>query len=166
MANLVELTTFKEKLLNLIVMNPRIMQAVVNSEANCFSKPVEQPGKYLYQNIFPYKYTLEETQEEKKTYITMDFANFSLVNSHFKDFTMGIYVFTHKDLMRITEEGMSKLRVDYICHELDKTLNNTRGFGIGKLQFGGLRSININNNFLGSVIVYDTIEFNNEPERV
>lgn len=166
MANLQELTSFKEELLRLIVTNNRIMQAVVNNETNCFATPVVKPGSYLYQNIFPYKHTLNNTEEEKKTYITMDFANFSLTNSHYKDFAMGIYVFTHKELMRITDEGHSKLRTDYILHELDTMLNNARGFGIGKLQFSGLQSVTINNDYLGSVIVYETIDFNNEPKRV
>ena len=160
MANLSELTTFKEELLRRIVMNPRVMQAVVNKEEDCFSKPVQKPGLYLYKNIFPYKWTVDETLENKETFITMDFANFSLVNSHYKDFSMALYVFTHKELMLISDGGHRKLRVDFIIEELDTMLNNARGFGIGKLQFGGLSSTSVTNDIMGSVIAYNTIDFN------
>lgn len=163
MANLKELTLFKEELLRLIITNPRIMQAVVNNDETCFAEEVNNPKEYLYKNIFPYKHTLNATEEKKQTYITMDFANFTPVSNYYKEFTMGIYVFTHKDLMRITEEGQTKLRVDYILQELDKSLNNARGFGIGKLQFSGLRSVSINDEFLGAVILYETIDFGNDP---
>lgn len=166
MAHLEELISFKEEALRLIVTNPRIMQAVVNNEEDCFSSTVPNPGSYLYENIFPYKYMLNETEEEKKTYITMDFANFGLVNVHFKDMTMAIYVITHKDLMRIRDDGHSKLRVDFILSELDKIFNRARGFGIGTLQFLGLQSIQVNNNYLGSGIMFETVEFNHAPERI
>lgn len=165
MAYLEELTSFKEEALRLIVTNPRIMQAVVNNEEECFLNLVENPGSYLYKNIFPYRHTIPEVEKEKKTYITMDFANFALINNYYKDFTMGIYVFTHKDLMKIKEDGHNKLRVDFIISEIDKIFNRARGFGIGRLQFSGLQSLTINNNFLGSVIIYETIEFNSESPK-
>lgn len=165
MAHLKELTKFKEEAMRLIVTNPALMQLVVNNNTECFAEPVEKPGQYLYKNIYPYKHSLGETETEKKTYITMDIADFGIVNNHFKSMVIAIYIFTHRDLMRITEGGHNKVRVDRMGEEIEKLFNKARGFGIGALQFSGLQSLDVNDDFQGIVILYETMEFDVEPEK-
>lgn len=166
MANLEEITDFKEEAMRLIVTSPRIMKLVANNEVECFIPPVENPGSYLYENIFPYKHTLLETEDEKKTYITMDFADFGLVNSNFKDFVMAIYIFTHRDLMRIKEGNNNKLRIDTLASEIDKIFNRSRDFGIGRLVFNGMQSLTVNRMFQGVTLLYKTVDFDVESDKV
>ena len=162
MGNLTELTAFKEELLRLIVSDEMLIRAVAHPTANCLSIPVDKPGSLLYQNIFPFRWTLDETQTDKSTFVTMDFSNFGLVHGYYKDFSMALYVLTHKDLARIRDVNNTKniLRVDFILERIDTLLNNARGFGIGKLTFGGLGSVHVNDKILGSYIMYHTVSFN------
>ncbi len=162
MAHLKELTLFKEELMYRIVSNEQIMKTIAYPTEDCLDKTVDDPGFYLYKNIFPYRWTVDETQANQETYITMDFADFRLSEVHYKNLAMGIYVFCHKDIMLIRNGDRRMLRIDYILQELDTMLNRSRDFGIGRLQFAGLSSIQVNHEITGSVIAYNTFDFNAE----
>ncbi|KAF6626947.1 hypothetical protein H6F38_23100 [Paenibacillus sp. EKM208P] len=119
-------------------------------------KSVEYPEELLYQNIFPYTF-IPETAVEKKTFITMAFNGFQLVDNAYKSGYITLNVFTHKDLMK-TDYG--KTRTDFIIQEIDRIFNGIDGISIGKLQYDSAGDLVVNNSYYGMSIRYKMWEFN------
>jgi hypothetical protein len=60
---------------------------------------------------------------------------------------------------RITKDTSTVLRADYITYRLEQLFKESRGFGIGKLNFDTVRPLITPVNFYGMASIYTTREF-------
>jgi len=110
-----------------------LCKALYYSDSNFLDMPdIEDTTVLFYDKIFPYN-RIPDLSDTKESYITMSFRDYRKTSNHlFKSGFIYIYAFTHKDLVR-TDHGF--LRFDFMLSEIEKTLNNYRGIGFGKLEF-------------------------------
>lgn len=160
MSRLSELTSYRNIIISKLISNDNIIKAVGNNESNFLGVESKDPSSLIYSNIFPYYYalsSLNQTNQEQKTFITMMFKNLRLENRIFKVSSICFYVFTHFLLMP-TDYG--SLRTDYILNQIDQTFNQTKELGIGELQFEKLDDMPFSPYHFGSAITYKDFSFN------
>lgn len=160
MSYLSELTDIREKVTSKIVFDEMLCRAVANPTENCLTIPVSKPGLLLYKNIFPYKHELDYTLENKDTFITVDLTDFSPTQTHYKNYFLVFYVFTHQELLRIRQGNKNILRTDFIVQRLEEIFNGARDLGIGKLNFFSLKPLRVMTKVGGFVLAYEVVEFN------
>jgi len=157
MARFTELGEYKNTILSELVTNKNIVKALGNSESNFLDiSPIDNPMSLIWNKIFPYSY-VPEAQAEQKSYITVLFHGFRLVNGEFKAGYITFYVFCHHSLMRTS---YSSLRTDMIVNYIDEIFNKTTNLGIGKLQFEKMDDIKIDSNHFGCAVTYKDYSFN------
>lgn len=156
MSRLAELGEYKNTILLKLINNDNLVRAVNNPESDFLTNPVADPSSIIYSNLFPYKF-VPDIQSGEKTFITMMFSDFQLVNTVYKSGCIWFYVFTHKNLMK-TDYGI--LRSDYIINQIDEVMNQSRELGIGKLQFEGMSDFSVSEDYLGGWIKYKNYDFN------
>ena len=156
MSRFSEFPKHKVKILQTLLSDEKLVKAVGSNSMNFESVIIENPYDLLYKNIFPFM-KIPNVSDEQRTYITMRFSNFKLVNGYFKDGDIIIYIFTHQDLMR-TNYGV--LRTDYILNRVDELFNKSNDFGIGRLNFRAFNEIDINDTYGGVWVSYNVVDFN------
>lgn len=157
MARLDELATMKVEIMSRIVADQEICKALHYNHPDFLEQPdIKNPYSLIYDNVFPYR-VIPDLADEAKTYINLSFDKWKYVNNSFKSGDIVVYIISHVDIMK-TDYG--SCRVDYIANKVDSLLNQTRGLGLGKLQFSSMGESIINNKFLGLYLVYRPVEFN------
>ncbi len=158
MSRLEELFDIKERAMSDLITDDCLVNAVTLKDVD---EPIVERVELLYRNIFPYKKGILETLKDKMCFITMDTASFKPVSGgHYKGFSLMFFVIVHEELIKMKLGNRTVTRTDYLIHRIDKIFNQTQGFGIGELQFGGTRSIELPNNWTGMAIFYETVNFN------
>lgn len=124
MANLEELTSYKQTLMQAICTSPAIVNLL-----KLDTDPATIKGKDMrYNRIFPYNY-VPLTTEHATTYICFTVTAPNVKNAYISELCLTIYVFTHQDIMR-TKDG---IRTDLIVSEIDKLLNGSTKYGLGEV---------------------------------
>lgn len=152
MANLEEFTTYKNTLMQAICTNDKIV-SLLKSE----SDPEDITGKDMrYKRIFPYNY-VPNTVENASTFICFSVVAPNVTDNVIAKLMLYVWVFTHQDLMKV-KGGM---RTDLIVSEVDKMLNGSTKYGLGKVE---LKSCTISSvpvaGYTGLVSVYSVEELN------
>lgn len=172
MAYLEELTKFEREVFRTLTGDEKLMRAVVNTNYEnslIHTLPLKNGRKslakdFMYENLFPYPWIGTDMEQEKKAYLTMDIIDISGTGGHFKNMGIAIYAFSHQDVVKMLDENNETVnRINYILQRVDRLLNGSRNFGIGKLMFEGMRSERMSNTHPGRFIVYGTSEFNGKP---
>lgn len=152
-----EVFNIKENAIETLIRDNCVINAILGKDVD---SPVENPHKMLYTRIFPYKKAMQNVVPEKTAFITMDYAATGLSQSKFKDGVLTFYVIVHEDFMRMSLGRRNVVRTDYLVSRIDRAFNSTRGFGLGTLQFGGMRTVEFPTNWEGTAIIYETINLN------
>lgn len=154
--NFSELKTYKNDIMLKLIGNDNIVKALSLNYPDFIDRSITiEPTDLLYTQIFPYKCS-PYTQNEQKTFITMKFGDYRLINRTYKSGKIWFYIFTHYELMR-TNEG---LRSDYLINQIDSIFNESSDFGIGKMQWDSMDDFQVNEDFMGSMICYKDYSFN------
>lgn len=158
MARLNELSEYKFTIISRLLENEELCKAIYYNDTDfldkaCINDPTE---KLVYNHIFPYRF-IPDVNESKKTFVTMSFQKFHLVNNSFKKGLIYLYVVTHRDLFK-TDYGVT--RIDYILNKIDELFNQKRGIGMGKLEFYEMNEFLANEKYQGNYICYKPIDFN------
>lgn len=157
MARLEELFDVKEEAMSKLIMDDALINALTLKDVD---SPVTERVELLYRNIFPYKRAVDETLTDKTCFIAMETSAFGQVQSKFKEFSLVFYIIVHEELIMMNLGKRRVTRTDYLAHRIDSVFNQTRGFGIGRLSFGGVRNVKLPSNWLGMGIYYETLDFN------
>ena len=145
---------------------PKYRDTIVESICKCSEiinliRPSELPdlsvSDMVDRFIFPYDRIIEKTSEVG-VYICFDIVVPRVINHAFDDFRIVIRVIAHNRRMR-TPKG---LVTDLICSEIDKIINGSNGFGIGKVEFKNWEPFNPAEGFYGRTLIYRTVDFNRE----
>ncbi|MFS0857339.1 hypothetical protein [Paenibacillus taichungensis] len=144
------------EVLDRLLSDTEILKAVVHNDTNFLDKEIPNVDDVVYKHIYPHRF-IPKTADEKKTYVTISFGNFGAVGSSFKSGFVTFTVITHQDLFR-TDYGC--MRVDYVLQKIDELMNQTRGMGIGKLQYSNMDEVSLNTDYHGMYVKYKLYDFN------
>lgn len=149
----------------------RLMSTILTSSDICelmLGKGFDQDtvdDDLMYSYIFPYLY-VNDTQIEAKSYICMEVDIPRIANFSVKDMKIIIWCYCHKDkdYMRYSKKGYLGTRADILTDMLDRKLQSSRDFGIGRLQLNSVAYLPIGNNYYGKQLIYSCSEFNLEDK--
>lgn len=145
---------------------PKYRDTIVESICKCdkiidLIRPSELPdmtaSEMVDKYIFPYDRIINKTSEVG-VYICFDIVVPIVINRAFDDFRIVVRVIAHDRRMR-TPKG---LVTDLICAEIDRLINGSNGFGVGRVEFKTWDSFNPAEGFYGRTLTYRTVDFNRE----
>lgn len=145
---------------------PRYRDVVMERICKCDAiidliRPEDQPdmkaSDMAYKYIFPYDYIADKTTEVG-TYLCFDVAAPRIIDRAFSDFRIYFWIISHERAMR-TPKG---LVTDLLSCEVDKLMNGSREFGLGRVELMGWDRFTPADDFHGRSLTYRTVDFNRE----
>jgi len=136
---------------------------------NLIDKDISPPN-LIHNNIFD-TLVIDLTQNEAKTYITMDAIVSSVENKHIKSIDIIVNIFTHLSLKRLSRLEQEKYytsgffgnRIDVLADLVVRMLDGSKEFGIGELGLRPRNPISIiqpTSEYYGKSLVFQTFDFN------
>lgn len=146
-----ELFDYKNQLMMDLATNEEIVKLLDDS-----NEMVENPNELIYKRIFPYEY-VPEIVEEGHSFICFDVDIQSSLNKTYYLPTVYVWVFTHKNKLRLEEGGV---RPDKICSAICEAINGSRYYGLGELDLSSVKRFSPMQDYQGKVMTFQTIDFN------
>lgn len=124
---------------------------------------------FIYKTI-----SIEPTVDEKKSYICVETYIPEVESNAIKTIGIVINVFTHSSLVELSKEerarfipfGLAGTRIDMILDLIDRSINEKRNVGIGKVKLKPRSPVTIyqpKNNYYGKSVEYLVSDFNDIP---
>lgn len=149
--NLDELFDYKNQLMNDLLTNDRIVQLLCDD-----GKRIEDPHAFVYTQVFPYEF-VPETIEHGRTFICCDVDVQRSLNKTYLLPVLYIWVFTHKSKLRLPEGGV---RTDRLACEIARTINGSRDYGLGELDFYSIKRFAPLTEYQGKIMTFQAHDFN------
>lgn len=189
MANLYYATSYKNKIINLLLKNRNLIKLINPATSECENLDIVDVllgGKWFINgkewkeqgHIFDYNF-VDETTTEEKTFIFVETDIDTVRDKLFTDFNLYVSVFTHKSLVRITNTTIPTVkevkdmgcfastyanRVDVLCDIVDRILNGTDKIaGIGDVEPAPRGYVSLycpNSNYYGKRLKYNISNLN------
>lgn len=156
MNRLSELSKYRNTIISRIISDDELIKAIGNNEVNFLDIAKKDPITLLYNNIYPY-YHVPTIQDEEKTYLSFTVSNIKKANNMYKFGNIDFYIYCHNSLFKTDYDV---IRTDFISNRLDEIFNQSRDFGIGKLQFEQMMDVRITNYHNGVCMKYSNCDFN------
>ncbi len=152
------LRDYKQLILETIISDEELVKAIANNGTHFLDTPVENPSELLYKQIFPYKWTAPEIPERKEVYITMSFAVDRMDGGIFNDIAFAVYIFVHKDIMRVWKGDGYMLRSDFIMERLEADFHKSTEFGVGRLELVDTGEVFLSPDIPGFYLTFVTVD--------
>lgn len=145
---------------------PKYRDTIMESICKCDAivdlvRPEDNPKMgamdLAYKRIFPYDFMVGKTTDVG-TYICFDIVAPRIINRSFSDFNIYIWIIAHERTMR-TPKG---LVTDLLTTEIDKLINGSNCFGLGRVELKSWDKFTPAEDFHGTTLVYRTVDFNRE----
>lgn len=151
MAVLQELKTYRIKLLQMFLQDQELVELIAND------KNITTPALNLqYTQVFPYLW-VDKTVSEKKTFLCLSISAKAQAGSVKKDIAIHIWVFTHKDIVRMS----NSIRTDEIACRIDALLNGNEDMGVSDVEFISLTDLlSLPDNYTGFYLQYRVKDIN------
>lgn len=151
--------TYKNRLLSAIIKSQDVCETILGKDYDTTN--VDE--QLIYHNVFPYLY-VDETQTKQESYIcievdvprTMDFA--------FKDMKIIVWCYCHKGIMKYSKKGYLGTRADILSDIVDRFLNSSNNFGLGRLKLQSNTHFFPSKEYYGRQLIYSCPEFNIEDK--
>lgn len=128
-------------------------------------KSVNVPDTSLrYKSIYPYEF-IPDTTTNGQTFVCFDVDILQVLNKTFYVPVLYIWAFTHKSKMRIASADGGGIRTDRLCMAIDRILNGSRLFGLGRLELRSVGRFSPIDDYLGRVLTYTAKDFNSGPSK-
>ncbi len=152
--NLEEFYDYKNLLMKKLCCDEAVVKMVTGNEE------ATVPNHELpYTQLFPYQF-VPETEDRGRTFICFDVDIIQVPNKTFYVPVLYIWVFTHKSNLR-TDDGT--LLLDQMTVEINRLLNGSRYFGLGRLNLSSVERFKPNTDYLGRVMTFYAKDFNSAP---
>lgn len=189
MSNFYYASIYKNKIISLLLKNKNFISLINPVPSECEYLDIIDVllgGEWTYNGIkykengyiFDYDFVLD-TITDVKTYIFVDTDIEYVRQKIYTDFNLYVYIFTAKQLVRITDTSIPTVqqvkdmgyvtdtyanRIDILCDIVDGTLNrNTKFPGIGSIapaDRGFCTSYSPNNKYYGKRLKYNVTNLN------
>lgn len=141
---------YKNQLLDDLLTDEEILH-LINSDVT-----PEEAQTLVWNQVMPVEY-YPETIEKGKLYLCCDVDIRRVPSSLIYSPTLYIWIFCHKDLLRLREGGV---RTDKLCHLIDQKLNGSFEYGLGKLELQSVNRFALMSDYSGKVMAYEATDFN------
>ncbi len=162
MATQLPISIYKDTIMQSLLKNDIIVKAMAHSVPDFLQQDLpENTSNLIYDTIFPYKH-VPDIQEKAKTFVTMalQFKWDQRNRKKLRKLDIYLYVFAHQSLQR-TNYGA--IRIDMVADEIDKELNGSNSFGVGKLYLADLVEYQMaESEYSGVTMKYSTTELNGQ----
>lgn len=145
-----EFFDYKNQLMGDLLSNEKIV-ALLNDFDD---RQPATPEELAYTQCFPYEY-LPETVEHGQTFICFDVDVQRARNKTYYEPTLYIWVFSHKSKLRLPEGGV---RTDAICAEIANTIDGSRYYGLGELEFYAAKRFAPLNDYQGKMLTFNATD--------
>lgn len=184
---------YKNKIINLLLKNKDFIKLIAPTPSKCKDIDIIDVliggtwiiggQKYKEQgHIFDYNF-VSETTTDKKTFVLVETDIDAVRSNIFTDFNLYIFIFTDKELVRLTNDTVPTVkevrdmgyfastyanRVDVLCDIVDRTLNGTSKIaGIGDVEPHPSEYVSLycpNNNYYGKCLTYHISNLNESED--
>lgn len=112
----------------------------------------------IYKQIFPHLYA-SETQTRVKPFIFFETNIYRIPTSAIKDIKITIWCLCHKNCMQFSKKGYLGTRADILADAVERSLNDTYRFGIGKLRLESVTNMSVLDNYYGREMIFTCPDF-------
>ena len=112
-------------------------------------------------NLWDYQY-VDETVQEAGAHIMVEASRTGDNNSTIQDFSLFVEIVVSKEYIKLDHKkfiGMNGNRLDNLARFIDKCLNGSRDFGIGKLKPKNIAPVSTPKMFRGVMLTYTPVDF-------
>lgn len=141
---------YKNRFMEDILTNETIVSLLSDEEI-----PMEEAGKLVYEQVFPFEY-IPETIQDGHTFICCDVDIDKSLTKPFYMPTLYVWVFSHRSRLRLPGGGV---RTDKLCSEICKTINGSKMYGLGELDLYSAKRFAPVTDYNGKVLVFHSKEF-------
>ena len=189
MANLYYAASYKNKIINLLLKNKNFIKLINPKPSECKDLDIIDVlvggtwlingKKYKEQgHIFDYNF-VSDTTTDKKTFVLVETDINAVRSNIFTDFNLYIFIFTDKELVRLTNNTVPTVkevtdmgyfastyanRVDVLCDIVDRILNGTDKLaGIGDVEPASSGYVSLycpNSKYYGKCLKYKISNYN------
>lgn len=152
-----DIGAYKNRLLTTIVRSEDVCELILGE--NYDKTDVDE--KLIYKNIFPYLH-VDDTQTSVETYVGIEVSVPRTQDFTYKDMKVDIWCYCHKDIMKYSKKGFLGTRADILSDIVDRMLNSSNDYGIGRLKLQSCVPITVSKFHYGRHLTYTCAEFNIE----
>lgn len=145
---------YKAKLLNMISDNEDIGELILGEK---YDK--DNSDEMLYENLFPFLF-VQDVQTVTKSYLCIEVDVPRTIDFTFKDMKVIVWCYCHKDIIKYNKRGYKGTRVDILSDMVDRMLNSSNKFGLGRLHLQSATYFSPALKFYGRQLIYNCSEFN------
>ena len=153
-----DIGVYKNRILTTIVKSDDICDLILGDDYNRDNKE-DIDTKLIYEYIFPYLY-IDDEQTSAKTYVCIEVSVPRTHDFTYKDMQIDILCYCHKDIMQYYKAGYSGTRADIITDMVDRLLNSSNNYGVGRLKLKSVVPANVSKTHYGWHMIYTCAEFN------
>lgn len=146
---------YKNRLLSIITESKDICETILGKRHDV--ETLEDD--LLYKHIFPYLY-VDETQIKQESYICVEVDVPRTMDFTYKDMRIIIWCYCHKGKMKYRHEDYMGTRVDILSDMVDRLLNSSNDFGLGRLKLQSCAHFSPYKDYYGRQLIYSCPEFN------
>ena len=143
---------YKHRLMEDLLTNGAIVRLLTDDPAL-----IAEPLKLVYSQVFPYEY-VPNTVEHGQVFICCDVDVQKALNKTYLLPTIYIWVFAHKSKLRLPDG--SGVRTDKLSAEVIKTINGSRMYGLGELDFFSSKRFAPISDYQGKQLTFNAVDFN------
>ena len=154
-----DIGVYKNRLLTTIMRSEDVCELILGKDYD----KVEVDEKLMYEYIFPYLY-VDDTQTETKTYVCIEVSVPRTMDFTYKAMQSDVWCYCQKGIMKYSKKGYLGTRADILSDMIDRLLNSSNNYGLGRLKLKSCGPLNISKTHYGRHMVYTCAEFNIEKK--
>ncbi len=153
-----ELVDYNQLIVNKILNSQDVMALIANDPTlNLDSDEAAEWEEHVFDHAW-----IDDTVQEAGAFITVDVDIPNLASGVIKEMRVYVEVLVSKSYMKLSPslfKGCKGNRRDNIVRQVDKLINGSYDFGIGKLDLVNIRTVTTANKFAGKLLTYEVFDF-------
>lgn len=150
-----DIGVYKNRLLTTIMKSEDVCELILGKGYD----KADVDEQLIYKHVFPYLY-IDNTQTTAETYVCVEVSVPRTHDFTYKDMNVDIWCYCHKDIMKYNKSGYLGTRVDIVSDMIDRQLNSSNNYGIGRLKLQSCTPLNVSDVHYGRHLTYTCAEFN------
>lgn len=158
-----DIGVYKNRILTNIIKSDDICELILGDKYDSNKDNEDIDTKLIYKNVFPYLY-VDDTQTTAETYVCVEASVPRTHDFTYKDMQIDVLCYCHKDIMKYSKKGYMGTRADIIADMVDRLLNSSNNYGVGRLKLKSATPASVSKTHYGWHMIYTCAEFNIEKK--
>lgn len=158
-SHLDEIIDYKKKVIDALGSSQTVVGLLLNNPTIDMSS--DEAYSVFQNNLFDYNY-INETPQQATALIMVEVEVPRVTSSTIKDMTLYLQIVVNKSYMELPKpafKGIRGNRRDNLTRQIDLLLNDSRGFGIGRLQLQSVLVANVADGYTSHMLTYTIPDF-------